>query len=648
MKYSFTLAALIISALSFGQVTRNVLVEHFTSNSSLPSASQNPLFYGTIIDPNVGDVIHIAYHKQGGDIFGDADPSGVNGRQTRYGSTNIPFATMSGRIPDNSNTSGGNWLTYPGAPTGFTQAAIDNELLNSSDVSLKVTQSFNGDFSSLNIRCVITNETSGAVNMANRTLYLSLVTETLNYSTAPNSNGETYFRNTHRGFVPDETGTALSGSLAAGDSIVLTFQETTSTDWVDLSEIKSVAFIQNNSTDEIIQAGESSTPSIASSIDLTLEDATTYSNNYCSSTITPVITVINSSSGTVDSVEISVIVNGVSHSTTWFDLPIVGAGQENVQLSSIALDTGSNEILYEITDSRGDIETDYSNNKLLVSQLLYIPEGFDNSAYTFESDAIEELPERGYYRTYAVSNNENILYVADQSISSSVNQAIGGFGDSENALVFDFFSSAEDDIIEFYLEENGAVTPDGSATLKLDYAYAERQNSGDRLLIMSSTDCGTSWDTIFDEQGSSLATANSTNGRFWPTATDWDSLEFNFSTAPLIRFVGMSERRNALYLDNIIMDVVGNSNSQENHANVVKVYPNPFNHLININSSAKNISMQELKYNIYDLSGRTVLNGNIVSNQTTLNVDHLHSGSYIIHITDQDNRFHKVINIIKP
>ncbi len=647
MKYTFTLAALIISALSFSQVTRNVLVEHFTSNNSLPSASQNPLFYGSIIDPNIGDVIHIAYHKQGGDIFGDADPSGVNGRQTRYGSTNIPFATMSGRIPDNSNTSGGNWLTYPGAPTGFTQTAIDNELLNNSDVSIKVTQSFNSDFSFLNIRCVVMNETSGAINMASQTLYISLVTETLNYSTAPNSNGETYFRNTHRGFVPDENGTALNGSLAAGDSIVLTFQEATSTDWIDLSEVKTVAFIQNNSTDEIIQAGESNTPSIGSSIDLTLEDATTYSSDFCSSTITPVITVTNSSNGTVDSVEISITVNGISQSTTWFDLPIIGAGQENVQLSSIALDTGSNEIQYEITDSRGDIETDYSNNSLLVSQLLYIPEDFDDSPYTFESDAIENLPERGYYRTYATSNNANILYVADQSISSSVNQSIGGFGNSENALVFDFFSSAEDDVIEFFLEENGASIIDATATLKLDYAYAERQNSGDRLLIMSSTDCGTSWDTIFDEQGSSLATTNSTNGRFWPTATDWDSLEFNFSIAPLIRFVGLSERRNALYIDNIVMDFVQSNDSQEDYANAITVFPNPFNDLININSSAENISMQELKYTIYDLSGRIVLSGNLISNQNTVEVGRLHSGSYLIHVTDRDNRFHKVINVIK-
>lgn len=649
MKYTFTLTAVFISAICFGQVTRNVLLEHFTSNSSLPSATQNPLFYGAIIDPNIGDVIHVAYHKQGGDIFGDADPIGVNTRQNLYGSTNIPFSTMSGRIPDNSNTNGGNWLTYSGAPTGFTQTAINNELGNSSDISIRVDQTFNNNFSQLNIRCVIINETGSPVNMNNRSLYLSLVTETLSYSSAPNSNGETYFRNTHRGFVPDHNGTVLNGSLASGDSIVLTFQEPRTTDWIDLSEVKSIAFVQDNNSNEIIQAGESNTPTFNSFINLSLEDATSYSGDYCTSTINPTVRVKNSANGTLDSVQISVTVNGNLEAITWYELPIIGVGQENIQLASLAIDTGSNEIIYEITNSRGDIETDYSDNVLRVSQLLYIPPAYNNSTYTFESETVEELPTRGYYRTFNTPNDVSILYVADQSISSSVNSSIGGFGDSENALVFDFFNSAENERIEYFLEEheNGTL-PEVSTTLKLDYAYAERDNAGDRFIILSSIDCGNNWDTIFDKSGSDLATTSNTTGRFWPTANDWDSLEFQLSTTPLIRMVGISDRRNALYIDNISVDIVGSSSSELNYSNDIAAYPNPFNNEITLSTSREvNFDSENLKYIIYDLSGREMQTGVFQSNQQYISVNHLPAGSYLIQIIDDEKQFLEVINMVK-
>ena len=632
MNFNILIFTCLLVLSASGQVTRNVMLEHFTSNGSLPSAAQNPPFYGGIVDPNAGDVIHISYHLQGDDIFGDSDPSGVSARQTLYGSTNIPFVSMNGRIPNNMNTSGGNWFTYAGAPSGFTQTAIDNELVTTSPFSVSVSHEYSTNFATLSMRCVIQNQTSLPISLANHSLFLSIVTESLNYPSAPNSNGETYFRNIHRAFIPDQNGTVLSGNLASGDSAVFTFQESVTQDWIDLTEVKVVGFVQNTNSNEIIQADESLPITSGSFVDLVLSDQTNYGPDLCTEVITPTIVIENTESGTVDSVTIRTSLNGQVIGTETVLAAINGAGQSTVNLSTVTLLRGSNELSYEIIDSQGDVESNYANNTLNISQVLYFQPSFNPFTASFESDQIGEFPADGVISTFNTPNNKTIAYVGDQSLSSTVTAPIGGYGQSENALVFDFFSGANGEIIEYYLEGVTAITPETSVSLRFDYAYATRMNEGDQFLVLGSPNCGSSWDTLFNEAGSILATTPDQASRFWPTSTDWDSLEFTMATYSLFKLVGISSRRSALYIDNVNLDVIG-STSEVDNTHQIKLYPNPSSGIVRFTGQQSYMNEPDYTVTVYSLTGQILINRSNFDMNQPLDVSSLSSGLYFIKLS---------------
>jgi len=78
-----------------------------------------------------------------------------------------------------------------------------------------------------------------------------------------------------------------------------------------------------------------------------------------------------------------------------------------------------------------------------------------------------------------------------------------------------------------------------SDSIKFNYAYAQYQNSQDRLIIKLSNDGGITFPlTIFDKMGSALATAPVTNASFIPTSNQWGS--FSYPLAGLVTPVELS------------------------------------------------------------------------------------------------------------
>ena len=67
--------------------------------------------------------------------------------------------------------------------------------------------------------------------------------------------------------------------------------------------------------------------------------------------------------------------------------------------------------------------------------------------------------------------------------------------------------------------------------------------------------------------------------------------------------------------------------------NVIKLYPNPANNIISINSV--NNLLENFEYNIIDLVGRIVKKGNSKLNQE-INIEDLNSGNYIIQIKTEN------------
>ncbi len=92
--------------------------------------------------------------------------------------------------------------------------------------------------------------------------------------------------------------------------------------------------------------------------------------------------------------------------------------------------------------------------------------------------------------------------------------------------------------------------------LSFDYAYSTREGQYDSLLIFYSTDCGGTFKPIFRHGGWDLSTSITRNTLFRATnEADWKNVQLLIpveGTESLkIRFINISARGNALYLDNI-------------------------------------------------------------------------------------------------
>ncbi len=119
-------------------------------------------------------------------------------------------------------------------------------------------------------------------------------------------------------------------------------------------------------------------------------------------------------------------------------------------------------------------------------------------------------------------------------------------------------------------QEDRLVTPmidlSGAAgtRLKFDHAYA-RYSSGyyDRFRVDISNDCGGSWSTLYDAEGSALATAPDNTGSNWQpsSCSQWLSHDIDLAAfdgqVVILRFVGVCGYGQRLYLDNVSVEGTG-------------------------------------------------------------------------------------------
>jgi hypothetical protein len=178
-------------------------------------------------------------------------------------------------------------------------------------------------------------------------------------------------------------------------------------------------------------------------------------------------------------------------------------------------------------------------------------------------------------------------------------------------------------------------TATNASTLTFDHAYAEYNNTYvDHLLVEVSTDCGDTWETIFDKSADDLATAPATTAAFVPTAAQWapnslDMSAFNGQAEILVRFVGASGFGNNVFVDNVnVTTAVG---TQELSLSNFLVAPNPTNAYAEVRFNLENA--QNIDLRVFNAEGALVqsqLLGNLVSgdHRVVLNAATLASGSY--------------------
>ena len=183
-----------------------------------------------------------------------------------------------------------------------------------------------------------------------------------------------------------------------------------------------------------------------------------------------------------------------------------------------------------------------------------------------------------------------------------------------------------------------------SLALTFDVAYQTLQGYSDSLEVTISTDCGMTFQRIYNKGGNTLATAphlDSPSAVFLPTASQWRTEHVNLAayshqSGVVFSFNNVSGYGTYLYVDNINLQGVisvntGIPNSEEMAH--ISIYPNPSKGLLTI--QWQDILKDNINLTIYDLLGAkvkelTITTGNQTRGQASIDISNLPDGIYYV------------------
>jgi hypothetical protein len=247
MKKALLSSLILISGVtaSFGQ--RLVLLEHFTQASCGPCASQNPAL-NALLDNNTTKVVAIKYQTSwpGTDPMNAANPTDVASRVTYYNVTGVPNSVMDGNF-------------YNGSPGGVNQTNINTRNSAAPGVITKVSYTVRDNVAPMNDSMIVTATVKATSQVpAGYILHTVAIEREIEFASAPGTNGEKKFESVMKKMLPTASGTTLP-AIAAGDSVSYTYKfslvRANGTDvYYNLGQASAVAFVQNNSTKEVLGA----------------------------------------------------------------------------------------------------------------------------------------------------------------------------------------------------------------------------------------------------------------------------------------------------------------------------------------------------------------------------------------------------------
>jgi len=179
--------------------------------------------------------------------------------------------------------------------------------------------------------------------------------------------------------------------------------------------------------------------------------------------------------------------------------------------------------------------------------------------------------------------------------------------------------------------------------LSFDYAYAQRYNQKDSLIVKVSSDCGETWTRVYangpDGEGVFETTEPQTSF-FTPAITeDWAGSGYGASKPIIdlnqwsgmgnikVQFESFNQYGNNLYIDNVeISNTLGLYDTDNNTE--LLVYPNPARD--NITVIIKEVD--NYKLTISNLQGKQIIEQELTSGQSLIDIANLAKGIYIINI----------------
>jgi hypothetical protein len=625
------------------QTLRTSLYEEWTGETCPPCAFYNPGIT-TLVQSNqtpARKVILLRYQvaipsaPTSPTSLYQQNPTEPTARQNFYVPGSGKFAPQ-GRLNGVAFGTGSN----AGSVTLITQTEIDNAYTNNAPFGLTLSHKLNATLDSVKIKYAI-NAAQAFTTTNPLKLRMAICEHEIEYDVQPGTNGEKKFEWVMRKMIPDVNGTALAATWTLGQTLADSFTVKLPTYIWDKNEVSVVAFIQEDKpgpgptiTRDIHQSAYSENQPLPL-------DASAFGSNLgavtCATSVNPKFVIKNTGVTTLTSATIDYTLNaGTTQTITWTGtLPAGDTVSVNIPtISGLAIGS-SNSLVLNVKLPNGVVDNNTIKDSKTVS-FKVLP----------ASSTVPTIAQNFAATTFPPTNwtvlSDDVLKWARSTAGN------GGAGSAK----MDFYNSTAGNVDELLIE-NQDFTGANNASLTFDVAsapYTASNPENDQLKIDVSENCGLTWTTIYDKVGSTLNTAAATTAAFTPSvASQWRAETVALPTFAnpsnvIVKFVGVSDYGNNLYVDNINLNKVSSISNQFIEITSLGVFPNPAKDNLELKFTTINPKTTEVK--IFNALGALVKTQkldklSIGLNKLNIDIKDLSNGVYSIQLNQNDGSVSK-------
>ncbi len=637
------LAIIAIGAISVSAIsqTRMTLHEEFTGENCGPCASTNPTFWalcdGTT---NPSKLIHISYMVPipSAGWYCNRTTAIYTARDAYYTVPFAPYGRYDGHVPDAT-------MSSPGHPGYFLQADIDSEAAVPSPFNMTVTNTWSTNFDSVKTTITVTCVTAFTGTLQLRTALI----QTNDFTSSPGSNGETHFENVVQAMYPDANGTAMAGTWTVGMTQTYNLVGAVPS-WVDKTiSPYMVAWIQNDADKRIAQAAKASAlPSI--SVDAASTATTGPTGLVCATgtyNLVHSMTLKNPGLNVLTSAKVYYQVDGGAYAMYSWTGSLASGATASVTLPTVPVTitaSGYHTIIDSVGLPNGSTDINLANN---VTSTYFFVENTTGRALPFSTSF--EATDTAYYS----SNSNNDGYTWKNWYNTTT--PLGHSGTHAMGAELGFFPAANTNNV-FALPELVISNP---AKTKMTFweAYSMiNTSSSDALDVVYSTNCGSTWTSIWNMSGSAMSTlpTNSTTLQVPSSASNYALRTVSLSSVPsgtvMIGFKYTHGGGNSMWLDDVNFINTTEVNVTAAASEDIRIFPNPSKDEATLSFNLTNNS--DVHIQIVDGLGRIVA---LVANEKmdagahnfSINTTALASGVYNVVIHTESGNNMERLTVIK-
>lgn len=322
-----------------------------------------------------------------------------------------------------------------------------------------------------------------------------------------------------------------------------------------------------------------------------------YSPLSCPGSFTPKIMIQNKGLTVLTSIKVGLQVNAGPAVVQTFNVNIPSGGHAVLTLAPQSLNTGNHSLRFFTSEPNGGTDQVTSNDQLTVnvniasSMNIPITEGFEGTTFPPVNWTI-------------FNPNNNFTWVRRTN---------PGNGTTASAFIDNYNNNGAGQVDD--IRSPGLIVPAGTSDVRISFDLAHKTYSSlptsiylDTLSVLTSSDCGATFTTVYKKWGLALATAGADTADYTtPVASDWrnEVILVPNSQIPggqlLVAFRNTNRYGNNIFLDNINITAIYNRDIQlatVNKPSDIECSSNFTPSVTVKNAGSENITAFNVSYNI--------------------------------------------------